>query len=76
MAKSKTNAELSRDIFAAAKKLTQLLDAKAIEHEKCKVVTPAGEEATSQTLDCFSLGINATDAKWDLIQACRKYTDA
>lgn len=64
------------EIFAAAKKLTELLDAKVIEHEKCTVITPAGEEASSQTQACFSLAIDATDAKWDLIQACRKYTDA
>ena len=70
----KTNAELTHDIFEASKKLTALLNAREIEHVKCKVTTPAGDEAYSTTQECFNLGIEIPDAKWDLIKACETYT--
>jgi hypothetical protein len=64
----------SQDIFAAARKLVEILDAKKIAHEKCDVITPSGDHATSQTKECFSLAIDLADAKWDVIAACDRYT--
>ena len=65
----------STDIFSAARALVKLLDAKEAAHEKCKVTTPSGEEALSTTQECFSLGIDLADAKWDLITVCDRYAN-